>query len=247
MTVFLSAILLSSVFITSVISGVLGMVGGMLLMGVFAWVLPVRQAMILHGIAQFFANASRAFIHRRHIHGKSLSFFFAGLLLAAGVFVTLALVPDKQVLFFLLGIGPFLAFALPKNVKLDFIRPGHALLCGLAVGGFQLTGGVSGPMLDVFFQTGSLTRHQTVATKAFAQAVAHLSKFFYFSFIVAGEGGWLADLPLWICFAVVPAAMLGTRLSKPILDKFSDRQFYRVTQAVLLGLGVVYLVKAATY
>lgn len=42
-----------AVFGTSILSGILGMAGGMILMGVFAAVLPVQQAAILHAIAQF--------------------------------------------------------------------------------------------------------------------------------------------------------------------------------------------------
>jgi uncharacterized protein len=52
---------------TSIISGVLSMAGGMILMGVFGFLLSVPAAMVLHGIAQTFSNGSRVWLYRRYI------------------------------------------------------------------------------------------------------------------------------------------------------------------------------------
>jgi uncharacterized protein len=232
------------VFATSILSGVLGMAGGMVLMGILVWMLPVQQAMILHAVSQFAANGSRAFIHRKHIYKKSLGYYFAGLGVMSCAFALISLVPSKMAVFLLMGFTPFLAFLMPKDLKLDFTRPAQAFVAGLIVTGFQLTGGVSGPMLDVFFQTRALTRHQTVATKAFTQSVSHITKFVYFGFIVSNFSAATAGLPFWLCGAVVPIALLGSHLSKYILDRISDKHFYRVTQIALFLVGVVYLSKA---
>jgi len=237
-------LIIAGVFGTSVLSGILGMAGGMVLMGLLAWVLPVQQAMILHAVSQFTANGSRAFIHRKHIYRKTLPFYFSGLAITFALFTLLRFVPDKIVVFALLGAGPFLAFLLPKNLKLDFTKKWQALLCGMMVTGFQLTGGVSGPMLDMFFQNRAMSRHETVATKAFTQAVSHITKFVYFGFVASSFGTATEGLPLWLCLAVIPAAVAGTSLSKAILDKLSDKHFYAATQAALFTIGTVYLYKA---
>lgn len=237
--------IITGVFFTSILSGILGMAGGMVLMGILAWVLPVQQAMILHAVSQFFANGSRAVIHRKHIYTKTMPYYLSGLALMLGVFVFVSIVPDKLTVFLLLGVTPFLAFALPKDVKLDFTKPWQAMACGMLVTGFQLTGGVSGPLLDVFFQTQALTRHQTVATKAFTQSISHITKFIYFGFVVSSFEHATSGLPLWLCAAVVPVAMCGTHLSKYILERLSDKQFFKATQAALFTVGAIYIVKAA--
>lgn len=245
MSLSLASLILFGVLFTSILSGILGMAGGMVLMGILAWVLPVQQAMILHAVSQFFANGSRAFIHRKHIYTKSMPYYLAGLALMVGVFSFVAMVPSTLTVFLLLGATPFLAFLLPKDFQLDFTKPAQAFFCGALVTTFQLTAGVSGPLLDVFFQTQKLTRHQTVATKAFTQSISHVTKFVYFGFVVSGFAAATQGLPWWICVAVVPVAMLGTNLSKYILEKLSDKQFFKATQGALFAVGLIYLCKAA--
>lgn len=240
----LACALMTAVFVTSVLSGILGMAGGMILMGLLVWLLPVQQAMILHSIAQFFANGSRAFIHRRHIYRPVLPYYLAGLFGTFLFFAAVSFVPDKAVVYLLLGLGPFMAYLLPKNLKLDFTKPAQAFFCGLSVTGFQLTGGVAGPLLDMFFQTRKLTRHETIATKAFTQSISHVMKFVYFAFVVSHTGGLTSGLPLWLCIAVVPMALAGSASSKFILERMTDAHFYRATQTVLFIVGAVYLTQA---
>ena len=52
-------LLFTAALITSFISGVLSMAGGMILMGIFSFFLAVPAAMMLHGITQPFSNGSR--------------------------------------------------------------------------------------------------------------------------------------------------------------------------------------------
>lgn len=240
-----SLLIICAVFCTSIVSGVLGMAGGMLLMGLLAWVLPVQQAMVLHAVSQFFANGSRAFIHRKHIFKKTLPHYFGGLALVMAVFTLIAVMPDKITVFTMLGVLPFVSFFMPKNLALDFTRPRHAFLAGTLVTGLQLTGGVAGASLDIFFQTRKLTRHETIATKAFTQSVSHVTKFVYFGFIAGtGVAGSLGALPWWLFLAAPLAAVCGSHVSKHILARLSDAHFYKATQAVLFAIGTVYLIRA---
>lgn len=67
MLAMLYPILILVVFVTSTLSGVLGMAGGMILMAVLATTLPIAAAMMLHGAVQLTANGSRAWFLREHI------------------------------------------------------------------------------------------------------------------------------------------------------------------------------------
>ena len=53
--------------VTSFISGIFGMAGGMLLIGFLLVVLPVPIAMVFHGVIQIAANGWRSWLWRHHI------------------------------------------------------------------------------------------------------------------------------------------------------------------------------------
>ena len=58
------SLLAVSALVTSFISGILGMAGGMILMGILLAMMPLPQAMMLHGITQLSANGWRAWLWR---------------------------------------------------------------------------------------------------------------------------------------------------------------------------------------
>ena len=59
--------IVATVVLTSMLSGVLGMAGGIILMALLVALKPVAAAMIIHGVVQATSNGSRAFLLRRHI------------------------------------------------------------------------------------------------------------------------------------------------------------------------------------
>ena len=60
--------LIIAAFITSSISAVLGMGGGIILLGIMAIIIPDGYVVIaLHGIIQLISNITRSFVFRHHI------------------------------------------------------------------------------------------------------------------------------------------------------------------------------------
>ena len=72
MSVAVLALLGSASLFTSFVSGILGMAGGMMLMGILIAVMPVPAAMTLHGITQLASNGNRAWMLRREIHWATI-------------------------------------------------------------------------------------------------------------------------------------------------------------------------------
>lgn len=129
-------------------------------------------------------------------------------------------------------------------MKFDFTKPAQSFFCGVIVTCFQLTAGVAGPLIDMFFQRIEMTRHQVIATKAFSQTISHVTKFVYFGFILKQTQSAPAPLPLWLYFAVIPVAILGNHIATYVLKKLTDNQFYNATQIMLWSIGAVYIGKA---
>ena len=124
------------------------------------------------------------------------------------------------------------------------MRPVQAFICGLGVTGVNLTAGVAGPILDVFFVRTTLTRHEIVATKAATQVFSHLTKIIvYGAPLLALHGAGLP--PLWVFALAIPLSMLGTAAGGLLLNRLSDVDFKRYLRLILTVIGAVYLVQAA--
>ena len=233
----------ATALVTATVSGVLGMAGGLLLMGVLLLVLPTATAFVVHGLLQLVSNGWRTFLHRRHVQRRVLACYALGALTAAVTVGLVRYVPSRPVTYLLLGLVPGLVW-LPRGwLALDATRPGHAVAAGLATTGVNLVAGVSGPLLDVFFVRTELGRHAVVATKAATQVLAHSAKVVVYGLPLVGASG--AGIPWLAVVAAVPLSMLGTALGGRLLDRLTDASFTALTRAVVTAIGVSYLVQAA--
>ena len=172
-----------TVLATSFLSGIFGMAGGLILLGVLLMFMDVAPAMVLFGVIQMSANGWRALLWRVHVRWGIVWRFVLG---ASAVFLamrTVAFVPDKALLYLGLGIIPFAADALPKRYAPDISRPGGPYLCGAFIMLIQLLAGAAGHILDMFFHKSGLDRKAIVATKAVTQTVAHVFRVGYFGSI----------------------------------------------------------------
>ena len=230
--------------VTSFISGIFGMAGGMLLIGFLLMLLPVPVAMVFHGVIQIAANSWRSYLWRRHINWAIVLEFGLGSLFSLVVFSSLAFVPPKWTVLMAVGLTPFIALSVPQTVAPNIERRGQAFLAGAIGGALQLVSGVTGPILDLFYVRTGMSRQVNVSTKAAAQVMGHLTKVTYFGALVANPGG--RDLEQWLVMAFAAVfAVLGTTLSRGVLDRLSDKQFYYWTRRVILAIGAFYLAQGA--
>jgi uncharacterized membrane protein YfcA len=145
-------------------------------------------------------------------------------------------------IFITVGLTPFVALAVPQRFAPNIERHGQAFVAGLVGGTIQLVSGVTGPLLDIFYVRSGMTRQVNVATKSAAMVLGHVSKVAYFGLMIANPAG--RDVEQWIVMAFAAAcAIFGTTLSRRLLDKMSDKQFYYWTRRVILALGAVYVVQ----
>ena len=231
-------------FVTAMLSGVFGMAGGLVLMGALALVLPVQAAFVTHGILQLVANGWRAILQRKHVRWDIVGWYALASLIAGGVVALLSFTPSKPLLFLMLGLVPFLTWLPQRWINLDAGKPFQAFLSGLTVTGLNLTAGVAGPLLDIFFVRTELTRHAIVATKAATQVFAHTAKILvYGAPLLAGTGVGLP--PLWVFALAIPLSMAGTAVGGVILNRVSDVDFKRWTRWIITAIGISYLVQAA--
>ena len=235
--------ILIAVFATAVLSGVLGMAGGLVLMGALVLLLPVATAMALHGVAQAASNGARWLLLRRHTHWPIMLPYVGGAAVVVAMFALARFVPPPGIVLMLIGAFPWLARLTPGLARLDVTRPATAFGCGAVVTLAQLLAGASGPLLDAFYLKSSLTRYEVVASKAFTQTLGHLAKLGYYGWMIeaaagAATGG-TADLGLWLVLGVCGAAILGARVGTWWLARIDEARFRLLGGQVILALGAV--------
>lgn len=242
--------LLASVFTTSLISGVLGMAGGIILMALLLALFSVPAAMVMHGAVQATANGSRAWFLRQHIARTVLPPYLLGALAALALFLLLTITPSEGLILIVIGVFPYLArlhrwLRARRNsegLALDITHPQTAVFCGVVVTSAQLFAGASGPLLDVFYLNTPLDRFAVVATKAVTQALGHLLKLGYWGTLIATAE---AVSPIWVALAMI-AAVLGTRSGTALLARWSQDGFNRISGAVVLTIGAVCIARGIT-
>ena len=237
MTPALMAGLAATMLATAFLSGIFGMAGGLVLMGVLLWLLPLPEAMALHAVTQIASNCWRGLLWYRHVRWHAAAMFLAGCAIAFAVWTVWRYVPSKPVALLLLGVSPFLVRLAPTELKPDPERLAHGLAYGAASMTLMLIAGVSGPLIDSYFLGGKLDRREIVATKSICQIVCHGAKFAYFGGLVDQAAG--LD-PIMAGLAIL-ASMIGTSLARPILERLSDTEYRTWAARIITTIAVVYL------
>jgi uncharacterized membrane protein YfcA len=237
--IWIGAILLVSVFLTSMLSGIFGMAGGLVLLGILLLILPVGTAIAVQGAIQLIANGSRAFFSRAYIDLRVLAIMTAGLVTAAICLFILRYTPDLATVCITIGLLPILLWIPQSWLALDASKPHHAFICGLLGGGINLAVGVAGPTIDMFFIRTPMDRRTIIATKAAAQVVNHAAKIAFY---------WSATATLapfeWAAIALaVPFAILGTSAGHWVLQRLTDANFKRWTRLIVTAIGIYYLAR----
>lgn len=242
MTFSIATIFVAVVFSTSLLSGVFGMAGGLVLLWFLLLVFPAATAMAVHGVIQLTANASRAWLSRRFIRWPTVALMTLGVLGAAGLLLVFDYAPNAASVSLLIGLMPILVWMPKRWFHFDASRASHAIGCGLLSGGLTIAAGVSGPLIDIFFVRSQMDRREVVATKAMIQVVAHSIKILFYlgSALALSAGEW------GIVALAAPFAMLGTQTGNRILHSLTDANFRTWTRWIVTAIGVFYFIQGIT-
>ena len=225
-------ILIITALITSSISAIIGMGGGVILLGIMAILIPEGYMVIaLHGIIQMFSNGTRTFVFRQYLKKRLISEYFFGAIIGLSLssiiifgFINLYEVESaNEIKFDYLKpiIGIYILWFLflrrskkEKNNKLFII-------VGLISGISSVFVGAVGPLISPFFIRKDLKKENVIANKAGCQIITHIGKipiFIYF-FDFNYTEHYTILLPL------VLSVYIGTNIGKKLLGKLSEKTF----------------------
>ncbi|MCR6670234.1 TSUP family transporter [Devosia ginsengisoli] len=239
MSLLVAAGLLVVVFLTSMLSGIFGMAGGLVLLGILLFILPVGTAIAVQGAIQIIANGSRAWFSRAFIDWRVLAIMTMGLVTAGILLFILRYVPDLATVCIVIGLLPILLWIPQSWLSLDASKPHHAFICGFMGGGINLAVGVAGPTIDMFFIRTAMDRRTIIATKAAAQVVNHAGKIAFYWNATMVLTGWE-----WGAVALAaPFAVAGTSAGYWVLQRLTDANFKSWTRLLVTAIGIYYLLR----
>ena len=238
-------ILILSAFITSSISAVIGMGGGIILLGIMAIIIPEGYMVIaLHGIIQLISNTTRTYVFRNHLKDKLVKEFSLGALIGAALsgliiflliqFYNVNSASEIKVDFLKPIIGIFIIWYLflkgskKEKISKSFIKVGG--ISGLA----SVFVGATGPLIAPFFLKSNLTKENIIANKAACQMITHCTKiplFIYF-FNMDYINEYQILLPL------IFAVFIGTNFGKYILQMIPEELFKKLFKAALFLIAI---------
>ena len=237
-------LLILASFLTSSISAVLGMGGGVILLGIMAIIIPEGFMVIaLHGVIQLVSNITRTYVFRKYLVADIIKTFLIGA--AIGLIMSAIII---------ITIISALELESANSLKVDFLKPiiGLFILWYLFLKGpkrekkssFVWVGGISGissvfigatgPLIAPFFLSGNLTKENIIANKAACQVISHLGKIpiFIFLFNVNYVAQMSTLLPLVI------SVFIGTNMGKHVLGFIPENIFRVLFKTALFVIAI---------
>lgn len=219
--------------ITSVISAVAGLGGGIILLAVIAQFRPPVEAIPIHGGIQLVSNGSRAVILRRNVNWSAVAHGSVLLFPAALLGVAVASsIPESATR---LVMAAFMLVVTWRPSLLRWDRPGRtnrSLIPVGALSGFlSATVGASGPVTSPFYRAVTVSHQAFVATAAATQVIGHLAKIVGFALDGFDPLDHVAVIAIGIA-GVLVGTWVGTNLLSRV-DETRLAAIFRITLTVL--------------
>lgn len=225
-------ILTISVFFCSILSGMMGMAGGVLFLGILASFVETAYIVPIYATVMIVSSGSRTVLFYKNINWGIVFRYTLGLLPGAflGIFI-FQLLP-KDIIKLAMGIFIMVMIFLPVSRKQSRFDMWIFLPVGLAAGFFGIFFGASGPLTSPFYFRQGIIKEAMIGTKSICSLLEHTLKIFLFGLIGINVLDFGSTL-FFLVIAVVPGIYIG----KMLLNKISDRNFLIAFKVLLFFLA----------
>lgn len=229
--------LILAAFVSSIISGTIGMGGGILLLAVMAQYYTLEALIPLHGAVQLGSNFSRVLMHFKSFNRKIMYRYLGGAII--GVILAYFIKIDIPNGPYKIGLGVFiLGITFLPKLKINSKNIYKWPIVGLIATFMSLITGATGPLVAPFYLNESLNRIQLIATKAACQIWTHILKIGLFIL-----GGFAFSKYLSFLAVMILTVFLGNYIGKHFLKKMSEKWFLNVFKILILVLALRMIIK----
>lgn len=224
-------------FCTSLITGMIGVGGGLLLIGILPHFLPTNALIPVHGLTQMASNVSRAYFGRKAIQKEVIPKFLIGSFVGVGLFtlilhqITLSFIP--------LFIGVYILLSLWSerfNVKMRQYE--NYYLIGFVQTGLSIVVGTTGQLAIAKLLKDFNDADKVVATSALLMSITHLLKsvvFFYFGFVFFDYAR--------LIFMMMSGSILGSYVGTKLRHKLKSQTLMVLLKLLLSALALKSILK----
>lgn len=224
-------------FITSALTAVTGIGGGMILIACMPGLLPGAAIVPVHGMVQLFANSSRAFFGWQFLRWDFLLAFIAGAVI--GGLVAAAITREINLEYTPLLIAAYILFSTwGPGLRLKQKSNGEFVIIGMLQTGLSMIVGATGPLGQASLLRHQLKRDALVVTAALMMTFTHLTKVILFALLgFAFLSYW--KIILGMSIGVIAGAFIGTH----IRYKIPEQHFKRILKwlLTLLAFRMIYI------
>lgn len=234
-----SLFLIAASFVSSTLTAVVGLGGGVLLISLMPGLLPAAAVVPVHGVVQLASNVSRVAFGVRHAQWRLVGAFALGAAAGAAVGSQVVVNVPEGVLPVLLGVFVLLVTWVPKS-WLDVQWPGKFATVGAVQTFVSLFVGAAGPLVSPVLLREGLSRDRIVVTHGAMMSVLHAFKIVTFGLLGFSLAPYLPLLAGMI-ISVSLGSWAGTRLR----GRLPEDRFRTVMKILLTVLALRLIVGIA--
>lgn len=231
-------LLAGTALIGSIVAGVTGFGTGVVLLPILAWALGIRAVVPVMTVTMLIGNSARIWWSRDEIDAAAVRRFLLGAIpatvLGALLYVGASTTWLGRVIgVFLLASVPLRRWLATSSFKM---RLEHFPALGAGIGFLSALVVTTGPMMTPFFLAYGLRRGGYLATDAMCTLGMHLAR-----------GAVLARYALLTWETVTIGCVLGATMflgawiGRRLLDRMSERAFVNAIEALLIVMGLHFL------
>lgn len=227
-----AATLIALSFVTSAMSGALGLGGGVLMLAVMTQILPPAVLLPVHGMVQVGSNLGRAVLMRRDVARALVLPFLLGSIVGVTIGAQIVGYVSRPVMLVILGCFILWSVWSPK-LRPARLPPRWFTAVGAVSSFCTMFVGSTGPLIAAFLVPDPLTRYQIVATQGALMTLQHGLKVTAFTALGFALIDWVPMLAL-----MIGLGFLGTMLGRRLLDRTKEGRFALVFKLVLTAFAV---------
>jgi uncharacterized membrane protein YfcA len=236
----LSDVLLSLVnFLTSTMTAITGLAGGMILIGIMPLFLPAFAIVPVHGATQLASNVSRAWFGRQHLRFGDVLPYMAGSLLGACVFGVAVYFVQLDFIPLFIGIYILMTqWSQSFNHLLKSVENFYVI--GFLQIGIGLFVGATGPLhVPLLFKKYPDT-HVAITTSSFLMSIMHILKIAVY--VLTG----FAFLDYWqVIMMMIVSAVIGSWVGVKLRHRFSMHWLKRALPWLLSVIALKLIITTA--